>query len=195
MRQATDRAHAEPLVAGLGGGASARGPCSTVLAWQLGALLACLLPQLCPVSVQVAGGAHAQPLGTGLGDGGHAAHAAQPARLPGSSLVPSRGTVIALLVAIHVAALLYWAWVVVRAYRCERLAHRARSVRGRDAGRAALTAVLSLPSVWDRAAMHVFANTAHNMHVICSSCELMKEQRVSYKFGAQMSARHATHDA
>lgn len=73
----------------------------------------------------MAGGAHAQPLGTGLGDSAVAAHAALPAHLPGSSLVPSRGTVIAVLVAIHVAALLYWAWVVIRAYRRGHRAHRA----------------------------------------------------------------------
>ncbi|KAK9841754.1 hypothetical protein WJX81_000889 [Elliptochloris bilobata] len=60
---------------------------------------------------EAAGGMQAEPLGAG-----GAAHA-QPAHLPGSSLVPSRGTVIAVLVAIHVAALLYWAWVVIRAYR------------------------------------------------------------------------------
>ena len=54
------------------------------------------------------------------------AAAVQPAHLPGSTLVPSRGTVIFILVAIHVAALLYWAWIMIRAYRRER-AHAGRT--------------------------------------------------------------------
>ncbi len=65
------------------------------------------------------------------------AAAVQPAHLPGSTLVPSRGTVIFILVAIHVAALLYWAWIMIRAYR------RARARPGRTRWQLAVPCILT----------------------------------------------------
>ena len=67
------------------------------------------------------------------------AAAAQPAHLPGSTLVPSRGTVIFILVAIHVAALLYWAWIMIRAYR------RALARAGRTRWQPAASCILNMP--------------------------------------------------